>query len=167
MGTYLHQVTGIEDFERYYEIKADPTAILWSGFTSVPDKDRLKTHFRGLLKDIQENKKILVYLLEEGTDSLIGYDLMTEIDQDTIESSGHSILTAWQGKGMGTVLFSHLVKLAKNLGYKYFTGWISDKNIGSIKNVERNGFVKTEEHRKVRLEAFDREDIFHKYICEL
>ena len=167
MGTYLHKVTRIEDFERYYEIKADPTAILWSGFATAPNKEKLKSHFEGLLKDIQSGNKVLVYLLEEGTDSLIGYDLMTEIAPLTIESSGHSILSSWQGKGMGTILFAHLVKLARELGYKYFTGWISDNNIGSIKNVERNGFVRTEESRVGRLEAFDREDVFHKYICEL
>lgn len=167
MGVYLHKVTGIEDFERYYQIKADPTAILWSGFASAPDKERLKNHFQGLLKDIESRTKVLVYLLEEGTDSLIGYDLMTEIAPDTIESSGHSILSTWQGKGMGTVLFALLVNLARELGYKYFTGWISDNNIGSIKNVERNGFVRSEEVRNVRLEAFDREDVFHRYICEL
>ena len=167
MGVYLHEVSGIEDFERYYQIKADPTAILWSGFSTAPDKERLRAHFQGLLNDIQLGRKHLVYLLEEGTDCLIGYDLMTEIAPDTIESSGHSILSTWQGKGMGTVLFSLLVQKARDLGYKFFTGWISDNNIGSIKNVERNGFVCTDESKVVRLEAFDREDVFHNYICKL
>ena len=167
MGVYLHEVKGIEDFDRYYQIKADPTAILWSGFSSAPDKERLRNHFNGLLSDIQLGRKHLVYLLEEGSDELIGYDLMTEIAPDTIESSGHSILSSWQGKGMGTVLFALLVKKAKELRYSFFTGWISDNNIGSIKNVERNGFVRTEDFRVVRLEAFNREDIFHKYICKL
>lgn len=167
MEAYLYEVNGIEDFERYYQIKADPTAILWSGFSKAPDKEKLKIHFTGLLKDIHSGNKHLVYLLEKGSDSLIGYDLMTEVAPDTIESSGHSILTMWQGKGMGTTLFSLLKQKAKNLGYKFFTGWISDNNIGSIKNVEKNGFVRTEEYRVGHLDAFNRDDVFHKYICEL
>lgn len=167
MGTYLYIVTKLSDFEDYLAIKSDPTAILWSGFNSAPDREKLLSHFKGLLPDIQEKKKFLVFLKDEETNSLIGYDLMTKMDDETVESSGHSILSTWQGKGMGTLLFSHLVEYARELGFKYFTGWVSDQNIGSIKNIERNGFVKTEESRTVHLSAFDRDDIFHKYVCVL
>jgi len=167
MGTYLYTVTKPSDFEDYFAIKSDPTAILWSGFSSAPDRDRLSAHFEGLLKEIENKQKFLVYLKDSETDALIGYDLMTKMDDETVESSGHSILSGWQGKGMGTILFSHLVGYARQLGFKYFTGWVSDLNIGSIKNIERNGFVKTEEYRTVHLAAFDRDDVFHKYVCKL
>lgn len=62
MGTYLYTVTKPSDFEDYFVIKSDPTAILWSGFSSAPDRDRLLTHFEGLLKEIENKKKFLVYL---------------------------------------------------------------------------------------------------------
>ncbi len=165
--TYLYAVKSIADFEDYFAIKSDPTAILWSGFASAPDREKLLNHFKGLLEEIKAKNKFLVYLKDSETDALIGYDLMTKIAEDTVESSGHSILSNWQGKGMGTVLFAQLVPYAKELGFKYFTGWVSDLNIGSIKNIERNGFVKTEECRTVHLAAFDRDDVFHKYICTL
>ena len=152
MSTYLYTVNQLSDFEDYYIIKSDPTAILWSGFASAPDKAKLLDHF---------------YLKDSDTNALIGYDLMTKIDEETVESSGHSILSCWQGKGMGTVLFSQLVPYAKELGFKFFTGWVSDLNIGSIKNIERNGFVKTDESKTVHLSAFERDDVFHKYICAL
>lgn len=167
MGTYLYAVKSIADFEDYFVIKSDPTAILWSGFASAPDREKLLNHFKGLLEEIKAKNKFLVYLKDSETDALIGYDLMTKIAEDTVESSGHSILSNWQGKGMGTVLFAQLVPYAKELGFKYFTGWVSDLNIGSIKNIERNGFVKTEECRTVHLAAFDRDDVFYKYICTL
>ena len=167
MELYLYNVEGKADFEDYYTIKCDPSAIMWSGFSSAPDKQKLLRHFEGLLKEIKEKKKILVYLKEKETGSLIGYDLLTKIDEITVESSGHSILTQWQGNGMGTALFKQLVEYARELGFKYFTGWVSDLNIGSIKNIERNGFKKTEEYRIEHLSAFDRDDIFHKYVCEL
>lgn len=167
MSTYLYTVNQLSDFEDYYIIKSDPTAILWSGFASAPDKAKLLDHFKGLLVEIENKNKFLVYLKDSDTNALIGYDLMTKIDEETVESSGHSILSCWQGKGMGTVLFSQLVPYAKELGFKFFTGWVSDLNIGSIKNIERNGFVKTDESKTVHLSAFERDDVFHKYICAL
>ena len=56
-----------------------------------------------------------------------------------------------------------------------FVNWVTrilsdgsqKNNIGSIKNVERNGFVRTNESRVVHLAAFDRDDIFYKYLCKL
>lgn len=163
---HLYKVTSLDDFEDYYRIKSDPTAILWSGFSSAPNKVKLFEHFKTLLESIEEGRKVLFYI-KDNNDNLIGYDLLTQIDDETIESSGHSILSSWQGKGMGTVLFSLLKKEVREMGYHYFTGWISENNIGSIKNVERNGFLKTEETRSVRLAAFDRVDVFYKYICVL
>lgn len=61
----------------------------------------------------------------------MGYDLMSKIDDETIESSGHSILSNYQGKGLGTLLFKLLVENVRELGYKNFIGWISENNIGS------------------------------------
>ncbi|MBD5390249.1 GNAT family N-acetyltransferase [bacterium] len=167
MGAYLYTVRTLSDFDDYYTIKCDPTAILWSGFANAPDRNKLLEHFKQLLLDIEKNNKFLVYLKETETNALIGYDLMTKVDKDIIESSGHSILSTWQGKGMGTILFSQLIPYARALGFKYFTGWVSDLNIGSIKNLERNGFVKTDELRIVHLAAFGRDDVFHKYVCNL
>lgn len=154
----------MEDFEDYFRIKSDPTAILWSGFSTAPDKDRLMNHYKLLINScLNYNGQYLYYLKETATNALIGYDLMTQIDEETVESSGHSILQEFQGKGYGNLLFELLVIEAKKLGYKKFTGWISENNIGSIKNVEHSGFVRTEESRIVRLEALNREDRFYKY----
>jgi len=158
----------MSDFQDYLKIKSDPSAILWSGFSKAPDSERLKIHFQRLINQcVMRGGKILLYLKDESSGRVIGYDLMTEIDKETIESSGHSILTEYQGKGYGTILFAKLVEYARNLGYKKFTGWISENNTGSIKNVERNGFVRTKEYRVTRLEAFQRDDIFYKYECLL
>lgn len=164
---YLYIVKSIDDFDDYLKIKSDPTAVLWSGFPSAPDPARLKAHFQHLIDDCFPKGDILVYLKDSETDQVMGYDLMTKIDDETIESSGHSILSDYQGKGLGTALFALLVEYARGLGYKKFTGWISENNIGSIKNVERNGFVRTDECRVVRLEAFGRDDVFYKYVCIL
>lgn len=164
---YLYKVDSINDFEDYLKIKSDPVAIMWSGFASAPDPDCLKQHFQHLVDDCIPKGDVLLYLKDDETNDVIGYDLLTKIDDETVESSGHSILSTYQGRGLGTILFSLLVPYARKLGYKKFVGWISENNVGSIKNFERNGFVRTNESKKVKLEAFDREDIFYKYECIL
>lgn len=165
MSAYLYKATSsMDDFEDYYRIKSDPSAILWSGFATAPQREKLLAHYQLLMNNIINNGgQYLYFLKESGTNALIGYDLMTQIDDNTIESSGHSILSEFQGKGFGNLLFKLLVDEAKKLGYKRFTGWISENNIGSIRNVEHSGFVRTDESKIVRLAALNREDIFYKY----
>lgn len=46
---YLYKVESIDDFDDYLKIKSDPIAILWSGFSSVPDPVKLKGHFQHLI----------------------------------------------------------------------------------------------------------------------
>ncbi len=165
MDAYLYMATdSIEDFEDYYKIKSDPTAILWSGFANAPQREKLLSHYKSLMNNIVNNGgQYLYYMKQKDTNALIGYDLMTQIDKDTIESSGHSILKEFQGRGYGNLLFELLVVEARKLGYKRFTGWISENNFGSIKNVEHNGFVRTKKSRMGKLEALNREDRFYMY----
>lgn len=156
--TYLYQVILSDDFEEYYKIKADKTAILWSGFKSAPDKEKLKIHFYKLINDVNV---YLYFLKDDQTHEVIGYDQMVRLDEETVESAGHSIKSEYQGKGYGNLIFKLLVEKAKELHFKKFVGWISENNIGSIKNVENSGFVRTTMPcRMTRLEALGREDRF-------
>ena len=131
MGAYLYLAENNSDFEDYYHIKCDPSAILWSGFATAPNRDKLLTHFQLLLSNNSMGRGYLYFLKETETNALIGYDLMTVVDETTVESSGHSILQEFQGKGYGNLLFKLLVDEAQKLGYKKFTGWISENNIGA------------------------------------
>lgn len=156
---YLYEVKSSEDFDEYYKIKMDDTAILWSGFASAPDRERLKAHFEMLI--CNENV-FLYYLRNSETGEVVGYDQMVRIDIDTVESAGHSIKSQYQGKGLGNLLFRLLIEQAVKLNFKRFTGWVSENNIGSIKNLENNGFIRTDTpYRIVKLEALAREDKFY------
>ncbi len=157
---YLYEVHSPDDFEEYYRIKCDEPAIQWGGWQSAPDRERLRIHFLRLLKEqIPAGDRLL--FLRDDTGEAVGYDLLHRIDAETIESAGHSILSEHQGHGYGTLLFELLVPYARSLGYRRFTGWISERNIGSIRNVERNGFRRTEAWRTVELPAFGRSDRFY------
>ena len=164
---YLYKVASMDDFDDYLKIKSDPAAILWSGFSSAPDPMKLRVHFQYLLDNCFSKGDVLFYLKDSENHNIMGYDLMSKIDNETIESSGHSILSRYQGRGLGTLLFKLLVEYARGCGFKNFVGWISENNIGAIKNVERNGFVRTKESCIVHLAAFNRDDVFYKYLCKL
>lgn len=158
---YLRRVTEMTDFDEYFDIKSDPNAILWSGFATAPDKEKLKSHFQKL---ITNENVYLFFLVDSETNEVVGYDQMVKVDENTVESAGHSIKTQYARQGFGNLLFRLLVKEAEDLKFKRFIGWISENNIGSIKNVENSGFVRTNEPcRVVRLEALGREDRFFMY----
>lgn len=155
---YLYKVKSIVDFEEYYKIKADKAAILWSGFATVPDKDKLKDHFLHLLSN---NDIYLYYLKDDQTNDVIGYDQMIKIDKDTVESAGHSIKIEYQGKGFGNLMIRLITQQANELGFKRIIAWVSEHNISSIKNFENCGFIKTlKPYRTTALKALGREDRF-------
>ena len=157
---HLYRATAIEDFDNYFKLKADPSAILWSGFTTSPDKERLRQHF----ERVRQNEDIFVYyLLDDSSGDIIGYGQLDREGKDEAHYSGTSILTKYQGKGYSKHLTKLLMEKAKEHGFSRVFAWISEHNIPSIKSYESNGFVKTEKNKMVRLEALNRDDKFYLY----
>lgn len=155
---YLYRVKSIDDFEEYYRIKADKVAVLWSGFASAPDKEKLKTHFQNILNI---NEIYLYFLKDDETNEVIGYDQLTMLNKDIVESSGHSIKTEYQGKGFGNLIIQLVTLKAAEMGFKRIIAWISENNIGSKKNFENSGFIKKTQNSRINyLEALKREDRF-------
>lgn len=158
---YLRRVSEMTDFDEYFDIKSDPNAILWSGFATAPDKEKLKLHFQKL---ITNENVYLFFLVDRETNEVVGYDQMVKINENTVESAGHSIKTQYARQGFGNLLLRLVVAKAKELQFKSIIGWISENNIGSIRNFINSGFVRTDEpYRMVRLEALGREDRFFMY----
>lgn len=155
---YLYKVESVDDFEEYYKIKIDKTAILWSGFSSAPDKEKLRSHFLYLLNN---NDVFLYYLKDDQTNDVLGYGQMMKICVETVESAGHSIKVEYQGKGLGNLLIQFITQQAKEMNFERVIAWVSEHNIGSIKNFENSGFVKTREPCRItNIEVLGREDHF-------
>lgn len=157
---YLYKVTSIDDFEDYYRLKADETAVFWSGFETSPKKDLLLTHFQKILL----NDSISIYYLKDKSSNLlIGYVQVLLKENNTIEVS-HSILSNYQNKGYGTMIYNLLIIEAMKCNYEKIIAWVSEKNTPSIKNFIKNGFIKTEQpYKEVLLKACNRIDKFYMY----
>jgi len=156
---YLYHVKKISDFEIFLKIKSDPTAILWSGFTDAPNRETLNKHF---LKLIQNDKIYLYYLMDEN-DNVIGYCRINYIDEIICESDGVSILSEYQGKGMGNEIHRLKKLKARELGFEKMIGCVSENNIPSRKNMENNGWFLVDGFEYRRIEAFNRTDKFLHY----
>ena len=72
---HLYKVSSITDFYDYLKIKSDPTAIIWSGFDTAPDPEKLKIHFENLLNERIPKGDILLFLKDDETDELILDDI--------------------------------------------------------------------------------------------
>ena len=161
---YTFKLIKNEDlFIHYYNIKCDNQAILWSGFSKKPDFDRLKEVFNAIIKD---DNQFLHYLIDENND-VVGYNHMQIIDNVTMQNRGHSVISKYQGKGLGTIIIQHAMEECKELGFKHFGGFISENNPASIKNVEKNGWYKTNRNELRELPALNRIDKFWFYQVDI
>lgn len=157
---YLYHVKRESDFDSYLRIKSDPTAILWSGFSSPPDPSRLYNHF---LNIINNERIFLYYLMEAETNEVLGYCRINHIDDQICESDGVSILSKYQGQGWGTEIHRLKIQKAQELGFSKMIGCVSENNIPSRKNMEKNGWVLVNGEEYRRIEAFNRTDKFLHY----
>lgn len=157
---YLYYVNKASDFDKYLKIKSDLTAILWSGFTTAPDSQKLYDHF---LNIINNDKIYLYYLVDSETNDILGYCRINYIDDQVCESDGVSILSEYQGQGYGNEIHRLKKMKAKELGFQKMIGCVSENNKPSRKNMENNGWYLVDEFEYRRVAAFDRTDKFLHY----
>lgn len=158
--TYLKRVQSMDDFEDYFLLKSDPSAVLWSGFATAPNKDNLRAHFEKVI----HNPDAYLYLMyDESVPTVIGYGQFMVDENKEIEYHGTGVLIQYQGRGFSKMLTSLIMQEAAKIGVRRIIGWISEHNIPSIKSLLANGFHKTTETKVVKLQAFEREDKFEQY----
>lgn len=54
-----------EDFESYYNLKCEYTAVLFGGFSAPPDKEILRTHFNKLITD--QNNDVVFFSIYDNS----------------------------------------------------------------------------------------------------
>lgn len=133
---YLKEAS-IEDFEFYYSLKSEKSAVYWSGFPNKPDYNNLNDFWHKLLENKQNNRKIFI-LFE---DSLpLGY--IQTIEDDTGIELAMGIVEAARGKGYGAAVINLAVQRC-GVGKTLFS-YVREDNIASIKSFEKNKFIATE-----------------------
>lgn len=150
----------MEDFENYLAVKSEPCAVKWSGFATAPDRAKLYSHFENLIG----NRSAYVYFLaEDPTNEIAGYAQLNRQSKEVVEFAGYSLMHKFHNLGINRKLSAMIVDEAATLGFKKIVGWISENNYASIRWNSSFGMQRTEISKVVRLEAFDRHDVYHLY----
>lgn len=155
------------NFDEYYFLKCDEENILWSGHKSAPDKNNI---YEWYLKNIARNDRhFFLFWDSENFDHIIGYLYMDVVGDknDTIDT-GHGVHSNCGGQGYGTQIIRFALDYATDNmpDIQYFQGWIANDNIGSIKNVLKNGYYKTDETKPVPF-ANGEVKTFEKYMIDI
>lgn len=88
-----------------------------------------------------ENEMMLVAVLKEaGEEKIIGMAGYGLDKASGLAEFAFSIADIWQNKGIGTVLFSNLIKIAKMKRIKGFVGYVLDTNVGAYRLTHKMGY---------------------------
>jgi RimJ/RimL family protein N-acetyltransferase len=163
----IPQLATPQDFDFYYELRCDESNIQWTGHNSVPDKEGLRKWY---LENINKEGRYFFLFFENGSFSdIIGYLYMDVVGEknDTIDT-GHGVHSRHSGKGYGTKIIKFALEYATDnlLFINYFQGWIASDNVGSIKNVLKNGYYKTDETKKVEFGNGEIK-VFEKFLFDI
>ncbi|WP_026491182.1 hypothetical protein [Butyrivibrio sp. XPD2002] len=125
-----------EDFEFYYKLKSEDSAIYWSGFESAPNRENLFKFWEKFVNLGSLERKILI--LTNGFES-IGY-VQAVFDGSSIGLS-MGICENKRGYGFG----KHIIGTAMDYFSEYtdFFCYVREDNISSMKSFTSNGFHET------------------------
>lgn len=161
------KIATAEDFDAYYFLRCDEENIKWTGYEKAPQRERI---YKWYIENIsKENRYFFLFFEDEVYEKVAGYLYMDVVgDNHDIIDTGHGVHSMCGGKGYGTKIIQFALAYAKdNLPFiKHFQGWIASDNIGSIKNVLKNGYYKTEERKLVSFENGENK-LFEKYLADI
>ncbi|MBN2165261.1 MAG: GNAT family N-acetyltransferase [Marinilabiliaceae bacterium] len=156
---YILIKAAFDNYDDYYAIRSEHKNLYWTGYKEPPQYDSFKKWFFERIEDSKRNIYLL-YVNKECVGSL-HIDFYTNYI-----AIGYSVKEAFEGNGHATFLvkeainISHKEKL-RNMDCSSVKAWINSQNIGSIKVVEKNGFIKSEltEIRK----RFGMNELYYEY----
>lgn len=143
------------DYDAFYSIKADKNNILWGGFSSAPDIDNFLVWYK---KQIDKTSKRSLYVFEVNH-KVVGFSSIDYTGDDPEISYG--VLSTETGNGFGTEIIRQTCTMANS---SRITAYISERNIGSIRCFEKNGFIKTSISETRYLPLFNEQHTFYKWI---
>lgn len=134
MEELTYKQATLADYDDFYKIKCDPENVKWSGFDSSPNYERMKEWF---CKQLESEKRTIYIAHWNGV--ACGFFYLDKLEEQDAEEIGYGVLTDYSGKGIGTALVGTGVHLCKA---RELIAWVSEKNRGSERCFEKNGFEK-------------------------
>lgn len=159
----FYKVTKEDEFGIYYGLKCQDDAVLWSGFLSEPDKEKLYSHF---VNNILHSDKILIYYLEDNN-CIVGYAQASIIDDNEVEFSATNVFKEYQGQGYLQDITMLLFNELRKIGFKRIIGWASEQNKPAEFNLKINRFIKQDEFDVRNLPLLGGNHKFYKWIKEI
>ncbi len=94
--------------------------------------------------DYENEMAIVAILKDAGEEKIIGIARYALDKATGLAEFAFVNADEWQNKGIGTMLFSNLIKIARMKGIKGFIGYVLDTNVGAYRLTHKMGFpVKT------------------------
>ena len=156
-----------EDFIYYFELRCDEHNVLWTGHKDSPDRESLKSWYNENLK--KKDRYFFLFFEDNTLSDVIGYLYMDVVGEkgNTIDT-GHGVHSKHGGKGYGTKIIQFALHYAKDnlLFVNQFQGWIASDNLGSIKNVLKNNYYKTDKTKNIEF-GNGEVKIFEKYLYDI
>ncbi|HBJ1650576.1 GNAT family N-acetyltransferase [Clostridium botulinum] len=155
------------DFEDFYILRTDEENIYWTGYDSKPNKSNLKIWY---LNQLKRNDRILFIVRSDEAEEPVGYLYLDIVgDNNNIIETGHGVNSKYKGKGLGTEIIKFAIDYSRDVltFIDEVDGWILEDNIGSIKNVLKNGYDETDDRKAIYVEKLDTYKTMKKYVYKI
>jgi RimJ/RimL family protein N-acetyltransferase len=153
----------IDLFEDFFKLKSDPNDVAWSGYKQAPDKSK----FKEWVEDKIRNENFYLYLFYDENNVCIGYIAFCSIGDKIIEHRSLGVLSKHTGQGLATEMTGFLIDFARKNNYTRIYGYVSERNIASIKQYLKNSFIKTSDFEIRELPLLGGSHKFYKYIKDV
>lgn len=138
----------LDDFEEYYRIKCQPSAVAWSGFAEAPDHERLRAWYSSKL---EPESTRLIFMILVGA-KIVGYCHVDVLGSGALEWTALGVSEQFQGRGIGAAAAVELVRILQSeFGRVTIHGWACQENGVSCRMIESAGYKPTGEQRTVLL----------------
>lgn len=156
-----------DDFNAYFFLKCDEENIKWTGHENAPEREKL---YQWYLTNINlDIRHFFLFFEDNQVDKPVGYLYVDYVNAEkTSVDTGHGVYSNSAGKGYGTEIIKFAIEFTTKelLSVKEIEGWIAQDNIGSVKNVLKNGYHETEETKVVKFEGGE-EKTFRKFVRQI
>lgn len=149
-------------------LRCDEENIYWTGHREKPDRDKLYSWY---LEQLKRTDRIMFLVKADSLDEPVGYlylDIINNNEENVVEV-GYGVNSGYKGRGIGTQIIKFAIDYTTDR-LKYIvkiSAWILKDNIGSIKCVLKNGYVETDERKKVFISKTNDLKIMKRYIYEI
>lgn len=154
----------LKDIDAFYELKADPSNVFWTGWKNLPEYSNIKKFVENVINNLKTIQDRRIYVAEDNGE-IIGYVYIDYVNEDTFHLSP-AVHSKYQGKGYGKELIGLGLKEGLRLGYKNMEAYIREDNVVSQKCFEYNGAHKTDTYQNKYIENQEKEIKMIRYLYE-